>query len=411
MLTNLTIVDWILLGALLCAFIVQVYFYARYMCAPARCMRKNKNAKNQESVEDGPAPGVTVILAAHNESYNLSQYLQALLTQDWPEYEVIVVDDGSEDDTRIVVESYMVRDARVHMTFVPKGARVRSTKKLAITLAAKAAKYDYLLLTDADCVPESNQWIREMMRGFGDLQSDNVQCTKDIVLGFGAYFCEKGHINRLVRFDTLFNGLHYLGAALCGHPYMGVGRNLAYRKSLFFESGGFTRQMTNRAGDDDLFVNHVATKENTAVVLSRESFTWSPAKKTMKEWWQQKRRHLSVSPAYKRSTQFRLALEPITRGLFYALVIAVIVMYWPQDCIQSLIHGRAPIINLQMLILPLVALGLFLVRWMLQTIVLNVSARRMGQYRFGMFSVLWFDIVLPLVNLWMLIIPRKRFKW
>ena len=343
--------------------------------------------------------GVSVILSAHNEGDNLSNYLQALLTQDWPEYEVIVVDDESEDNTRAVVESYMVRDPRLRMTFVPYGARVGSTKKLALTLAAKAAKYDYLLLTDADCVPESNQWIREMMKGFAPVEKGE-QKSKDIVLGFSPYFAEKGHVNKLMRYDTLFNGLHYLGAALCGHPYMGVGRNLAYRKELFFESGGFTKLMTTMAGDDDLFVNHVATKANTAVVLSRESYTWSLTKKTMKEWWQQKRRHLSVSPAYKSITQFRLVLEPLSRGLFYGMVIAMLVLY------------RPPMI-LEVPSLPfLVALGLFLVRWILQTVILNVSARRMGLRRFGMFSVLWFDIALPLVNLWMLVVPRRyKNKW
>ena len=398
MVKDLNIVDWILLSSLLGVFLAQVYFYARYMCAPARRIRKDKKAKSQEQSDESKTPGVSVVLAAHNESYNLSQYLQALLTQDWPEYEVIVVDDGSEDDTRAMVESYMVRDPRVHMTFVPYGARVLSTKKLAITLAAKAAKYDYLLLTDADCVPESNQWIREMMKGFE---------KADVILGFGAYFWEKGHINRLVRYDTLFNGLHYLGAALCGHPYMGVGRNLAYRKSLFFESGGFTHQMTNRAGDDDLFVNHVATKQNTAVVLSRESFTWSPAKKTLKEWWQQKRRHISVSPSYRQSTQVRLTLEPLTRGLFYVLVLVVLIRFgWSIKGIGTILHP-----SIHDIIMAGTALLLFFVRWILQTSVLNTSARRMGQKQFSMFTVLWFDIVLPLVNLWMLVVPRRRFKW
>ena len=325
-----------------------------------------------------------MVLAAHNESYNLSQYLQALLTQDWPEYEVIVVDDGSEDNTREVLESYMVRDPRLHMTFVPSGARVGSTKKLALTLAAKAAKYDYLLLTDADCCPESNQWIASMMAGFEE--------GKDVVLGFSPYFEETGHINRLVRYDTLFNGLHYLGAALCGHPYMGVGRNLAYRKALFFSSGGFTHLMNSRAGDDDLFVNHVANGQNTAVVLNRESYTWSLSKKTMKEWWQQKRRHISVSPEYKQSTKTRLAMEPIFRGLFYAMVI-----YW--------------IVRYQLSLISLAAVGLFFIRWIIQTAILNTSARRMGLKGFNMFSVLWFDIALPLVNLWMLIIPKKQTKW
>ena len=379
---SFSIVDWTLLGILLGLFLVQVYWYSRYMASPARRIRKDKkNAKmaNDQMVNE---PGVSVILAAHNESDNLSQYLQALLTQDYPQYEVIVVDDGSEDETRAVVESYMVRDPRLHLTFVPYGARVSSTKKLALTLAAKASQYDYLLLTDADCVPESNQWIRSMVTGF--------QANKEIVLGFGAYFYDKGHVNRLVRFDTLFNGLHYLGAALCGHPYMGVGRNLAYRKSLFFESGGFTHMMGNRSGDDDLFVNYVATKANTAVVLNRESYTWSPAKKTMKEWWQQKRRHLSVSPNYRLGTKIRLALEPISRGLFYAMLIVIGVHY--------------PVISI-----PFVAaVGLFLVRWWLQTAVLNVSARRMGLHRFSMWSVLWFDITLPLVNLYMLIVPQRK---
>lgn len=384
-LDNLTILDWVFLGTLCLLFLLQFYFYVRYMAAPARRMRKKSGVSDQDSEQ----PGVSVIVCAHNESENLSNYLQALLTQDYPKYEVIVVDDGSEDNTRDVIEQYMVNDSRLHMTFVPYGARVGSTKKLALTLGAKAAQYDYLLLTDADCTPESSRWIRSMMAGFAD--------NKALVLGFGAYFYEKGHINRLMRYDTLFNGLHYLGAALCGHPYMGVGRNLAYKKSLFFESGGFTRLMTNKAGDDDLFVNHVATKANTAVVVSRDSFTWSLAKKTMKEWWQQKRRHISASPAYRTGTKARLAFEPITRGLFYLAVLGTI--------LYQLFVAHSP------LSIPLLAaVGLFLFRWILQTAILNVSARRMGLHRFHMMSVLWFDITLPLVNLYMLIIPKK-YKW
>ena len=380
---HLHIVDYILLGALTVLFLGQFYFFVRYLCAPARKMRRSRKSNEESQMLE--QPGVSVVLCAHNEAYNLSQYLQALLSQDYPEYEVIVVDDGSEDETRAIVESYMVRDPRLHMTFVPLGARVGSTKKLALTLAAKAAQYDYLLLTDADCVPESEHWIREMVKGF--------EGGKDIVLGFGAYFSEHGHLNRLVRFDTLFNGLHYLGAALCGHPYMGVGRNLAYRKSFFFEMGGFTHLMTNRAGDDDLFVNHVATKRNTAVVINRDATTWSLSKKTLKEWWQQKRRHVSVSPNYRLGTKMRLALEPMTRGLFYALTLYILLTY-------------------QVSVVSLAALGLFFLRWLLLTAIMNVSARRIGMKRFCMASVLWFDIALPLVNLYMLIVPkRKNLKW
>ena len=386
----LDIIDWVLTGATGLLFLLQFYWYCRYEAAPARKMRKDKK-KDQTVME---SPPVSVVLCAHNESDNLSHYLQALLTQDYPVYEVIVVDDGSEDETRAVVERYMVHDSRLKMTFVPYGARVGSTKKLALTLAAKAAQYDYLLLTDADCRPESDQWIASMMRGFGDGGKQ-----RDIVLGFGAYFVERGHVNRLERYDTLFNGLHYLGAAICGHPYMGVGRNLAYRKSLFFESGGFSHLMTNKAGDDDLFVNHAATRTNTGVVMNRESYTWSLSKKTMKEWWQQKRRHLSVAPAYRTSTKWRLLFEPMTRGLFYASVLAVLILAFAV---------RPRMISL---ITVCAAGGFFLLRWMTQALVLNVSARRMGVGRFGIFTILWFDIVLPLVNLWMLTVPKRMKKW
>lgn len=400
---DLNTTDYVLLGALGLLFLAQLYFYARYMAAPARLIRRDKKANSQKQTANSSAetPGVSVIIAAHNERYNLSQYLQALLSQDWPTYEVIVVDDGSEDETRAIVESYMVNDPRLRMTFVPYGARVRSTKKLALTLGAKAAKYDYLLLTDADCVPESPHWIHEMMTGFeGQQPMANGEQPAQIVLGFSPYFCTKGHINRLVRFDTLFNGLHYLGAALCGHPYMGVGRNLAYRKELFFESGGFTHLMTNIAGDDDLFVNRVATPQNTAVVLSRNSYVWSLAKTNLREWLQQKRRHLSVSPEYKTATKIRLTLEPITRGLFYLALIAAIA--WSFYSLSSG-EGRGEVLY--------IALLLFLLRWIIQTAVINISARRMGLKGFNMFSILWFDIVLPLINLWMLILPKRSNKW
>ena len=167
------------IGLLSVLFIVQVYFYARYMCAVARRLRREKQSGDSCSPES-QTPGVSVILSAHNEGENLSNYLQVLLTQDWPEYEVIVVDDESEDNTRAVIEQYMIHDPRLRFTFVPYGARVGSTKKLALTLAAKSARYDYLLLTDADCVPESHHWIREMMQG-----------KKDIVLGFSPYLRRK----------------------------------------------------------------------------------------------------------------------------------------------------------------------------------------------------------------------------
>lgn len=386
-----TLLDYCLLGAAAVLLLYQVYFYSRYIAAVPRALRRSRRRQSGEQTSDTPRQGVSVIICARNEEENLRDYLQALLTQDYPEYEIIVVNDESQDHTREAVEWYMVRDPRVRMTFVPMDARVGSTKKLALTLGAKSARYDILLLTDADCRPASPHWISRMVEPF-----DNPDTQ--IVLGFGAYFRRPTALNRLIQYDTLFNGLHYLGAALTGRPYMGVGRNLAYRKPFFFQSGGFTGLMRVMAGDDDLFVNRVATHRNTAVVVSPDSFTWSVPKDSLSDWLRQKRRHLSVSPHYRLLTRLHLGLEPLTRGLTYALVIAVGVLY---------ALGYASLWTL------LAVLGAFLVRAVLQLAVLYTARHRM----FGAgqpLCILWHDIILPLISLYMLLtapLHRTKPRW
>lgn len=373
---NLDIVDYCLYGALGLVLLYQIYFVLRYL---GGILYQRKSLALSEQ------PGVTVVVCARNEQDNMDAYLQSLLTQDYPTFEVIVVDDGSEDATGDVIESYAQQDKRLRHTFVPRNANVGSTKKLGLTLAAKAAQYDYLLLTDADCCPESSHWISSMMAGF-------AKPGTEIVLGYGAYFPRQTALNRLIRFDTLINGLHYLGAAATRSPYMGVGRNLAYRKDVFFQSGGFTHHMMVRSGDDDLFVNSVATRRNTAVVTVPESVTWSLPKTSLAEWLQQKRRHLSVSPRYKTQSKLHLGLEPVTRGLFYALIIILAVLGGPLGWIVA---GSA-----------------YLLRMALIWLIVNLGAKRMGQPYVGL-ELIVYDIVLPLTNLYMMIsLPFRRVvKW
>lgn len=359
---NITVTEIVLLSVLLAGWIYQMYFFLRFM----RPFRANKEISEQCNL-----PGVSVIICAHNEADNLSNYLRAILLQDYPLYEVIVVDDGSMDMTRLVVERYHQTDDRVHCTFVPTDARVMSTKKLGITLAAKAAKYDYLLLTDADCVPASNQWIKKMVAPF------IANPKTEIVLGYGAYFENKTILNRIIEYDTIFNAMHFLGCARSHRPYMGVGRNLAYKKEMFFRTGGFSDQMTTRSGDDDLLVNKVANRENTAVVTDAEAATWSVPKKTFVEWWMQKKRHLSVSNHYTLRSRLHLGWEPLTRGVFYvALVITLIVGGW---------LARA------------IAFVLWLLRLLIQAVCVNVQAHTWKHKGFSIGLILW-DIVLPICN-------------
>jgi len=361
-----------LAGALLLLFVWQLYFYVRYMAAPAR---RNRQLRKRPLPRPESWPGVSVIVSARNEETNLKNYLQALLEQDYETFEVIVVNDGSEDNTAMVLEEYRAKYPRLHVTFVPLEARVTSSKKLALTLAVKAATYDYLLLTDADCVPESNHWIREMVMGM------SASPATQMVLGYSPYFPAKDGVNRIIRFETLFNGLHYMGRALAGHPYMGVGRNMLYSKQLFLNQKGFAGLLFLRSGDDDLFVNKVSTHGNTTVVCHAEALTWSLPKTTFHEWIMQKRRHLSVSPYYKSSTRMVLGLESLMRGLWYvALLVAVI---WGGMWLRAL------------------AGLLFVVRLMMQMGIINRSARQLGEKPFGL-EIVWYDICLPLLTAFLL---------
>ena len=371
----LTITLLVIIGV---AFIHQIYFYLRYLRLGGKV--------TSQTDSDVQLPAVSVIVCAHNEYDNLQDYLSILLEQDYPCYEVIVVDDSSEDGSDLLLERWSRQYGNLYHTFVPRGARVLSNKKLALTIGIKAAHYDYLLLTDADCRPESKHWIREMMKGFSNEQTE-------LVLGFSPYFEKKGLLNHIIGYDTLFNGLQYMGMARAGKPYMGVGRNLAYKRETFFSVGGFKGLLGNRAGDDDLFVNRIANAANTVVVNNPNSIVWSVPKTTWREWFHQKRRHLSVSPQYRTRSKIQVTLEPLSRGIFYASLLI------------SAIVGSIELIS--------IALALFLLRLLVQLIIINVSARRLNMRGYSL-GLIAYDIILPLITLYMMLtqpLQKKPLYW
>ena len=360
------------------AFLQQIYFYLRYIRKGAKVSLSSQENTNQ--------PAVSVIVCAHNEYNNLQDYLSILLAQDYPCYEVIVVDDSSEDGSELLLERWSRQYTNLYHTFVPRGTRILSSKKLALTIGIKAAHYEYILLTDADCRPESKYWIQEMMKGFENEQTE-------LVLGFSPYFEKKGLLNRIISYDTLFNGLQYMGMARAGKPYMGVGRNLAYKRNTFFSTGGFKGLLSNRAGDDDLFVNRIANAANTVVVNNPNSIVWSVPKTTWREWFHQKRRHLSVSPQYRTRSKIQVTLEPLSRGIFYSCVLA------------SAIVGSIELIS--------IALALFLLRLLVQLLTINISARRLNMRKYGL-GVIIYDIILPLISLYILLtqpLQKKPLYW
>lgn len=265
----------------------------------------------------GETKPVSVIICARNESKNLQRFLPAVLDQAYPEYEVIVVNDCSWDDSGEYLEAAEKEYPRLRVVNIQEQEKYKHGKKFAITLGIKAAKHDRLLFTDADCRPASRNWLTNMQYNFRD--------GKEIVLGYGAYERMPGFLNKLIRFDTAFIAMQYFGFALGGNAYMGTGRNLAYRKDLFFRNKGFARHNHLPSGDDDLFVNENATSANTAIEVQPDSFTYSLPKERFADWFNQKVRHTTTSKYYKAGHRFQLFLAGICPLLVWLSLIALLV--------------------------------------------------------------------------------------
>jgi len=379
-----SLIELIAFGVLCLAFFYQLYFYLRYMNGVLRLRSRINKDKISFLTEQPP---VSVIICAKDEADNLRQFLPFILQQEYPDFEVIVINDGSTDETQTLLNNLSVEYQNLRTTFVPVGARNLSTKKLGLTLGIKAAKNELLLFTDADCMPEDNMWIARMARNFTP--------ETDFILGYGAYLNKKGFLNRLITYDTLFIALQYMGMAIARKPYMGVGRNLAYRKNTFFINKGFASNLNLISGDDDLFVNKASNKRNTKVEIAPDSITWSEPNKTFSGWFYQKERHLSVSSYYKASSKFRLSLEPFTRGLFYAALIL------------SFVVGN--------LITLIASAVLFITRLILQLAIVNKSSAHFGERKY-LLTLPVFDIFLPLVSLYILTVGRitsrgKSVRW
>ncbi|MBC7745248.1 MAG: glycosyltransferase [Flavobacterium sp.] len=260
---------------------------------------------------------LSVIICARNEERNLVKNLPLVLEQEYINYEVVVVNDCSSDGSEQVLRQLSLQYPHLKVLTIEEHNRYKHGKKFAVTLGIKAAKNELLLFTDADCWPAGKQWLRIM--------SSNFIAGTQIVLGYSPYQKLSGFINNLIRFETFFTALNYLSFALSGQPYMGVGRNLAYTKSLFFKGKGFASHMHILSGDDDLFVNQNATHSNTVIEIHPDAQVWSEPKNSFKNYFKQKLRHQGAGRMYKNAHKLTLTLQAGSAIVFYTGLIILII--------------------------------------------------------------------------------------
>ncbi|MFN8209987.1 MAG: glycosyltransferase [Bacteroidales bacterium] len=338
---------------------LQLFYYLWYYLAPALY---------KPAVEVPSEKPVSVIICARNEAENLRNFLPSVLEQDYPSFEVIVVNDCSEDGTDDVLGEFLVKYPELKVSSINKDPRFTHSKKFAQFIGVKAAENEILLFTDADCTPVSKDWIRSMSACF--------TTGKEFVLGYGGYAREKGLLNSYIRYETLFIALQYLGMAIRSVPYMGVGRNLAWLRQVFFRNKGYGAHNHIASGDDDLFVNANATGNTTAVEFSHRSHTRSVPARTIEGWIKQKQRHLTTAGYYRPLHKVLLVLEPFSRLLFYTFFIVLLsgLHFWPY------------------------VLAIFETRLIIQHIVFFLGSRRLNEGGL-MPVVMLFDIFAPLINI------------
>jgi glycosyltransferase involved in cell wall biosynthesis len=365
-LSILVLICFVLIG-------IQILYLSLFLFAFSR--KDNAGLQKPKSV--------SVILCAHDEEHNLKELVPLLLAQDHPEFEIIIVEDRSNDGSY----DYLLQATQEHsilkMVRVANKPEYINGKKFGITLGIRAAKYDWLLFTDADCRPDSKHWITRMTGRYNDYTQ--------FVLGFSPYRKTDGFLNAFIRFESLLTGIQCFGMALLGRPYMGVGRNLAYTKSLFLQSKGFNNYLGVTGGDDDLFVNLHATRLNTQVCIGQDATTLSNPKNSWSDFMNQKLRHLFAGKHYKFSDKMILGLFMISWLLTWFLVLPVIFFAQP--------------------IWPL--LFTFLLRWGLLVWLLHKASHRLGG-QFEAWKTPLLDFIFPfyylVTGLRALVVKRIRWK-
>ncbi len=304
---------WIIFFYAFCAVIaIQVFYYLYFFSRLAFYKEPLR-----ENTHEHP---VSVVICARDEADNLSKNLPGVLVQDYKTtHEVIIVNDNSADEGRYVIDEFQKSFKNINHIHLTQEAKMISGKKFPLSIGIKSAKYEIVLLTDADCTPASEFWMQKIQDAYDD--------DTEIVLGYGAYHKRPGLLNTLIRFETFHTAIQYLSYALAGKPYMGVGRNLSYKKDVFLRNKGFSSINQIPSGDDDLFINQVATKKNTAIVIDHEAHTISEAKKRWSDWMRQKYRHYTTGKYYKPVHKFLLGLYSMSLFLIYPLLAVSIIFF------------------------------------------------------------------------------------
>lgn len=386
-----TIIIYSLSVCLAIATVVEVIHYLLIDTSILQYEYKQKHSKKHNPSSDSAVkttgtsalPGVSVIIYARYDAENICNFLPLVLEQQYPDYEVILVNDGRMDEeTSLAVLTLQKQYPRLYTTHIPDETKIISHKKLAITIGVKAARNDILIFTDTGCRPYTPHWIEELVKTYTP--------ETDIVLGYGACLQYKNSfVSKMIALDTLVTAMKYIGIASHIQPYMGVGRNMSYRKSFFMDNKGFAGHLHVAFGDDALFINHFATRKNTAVQPSLVAKTITIPKISFANWYFQKLHLLLYTYTnYTRQSKWVISVEPLARCIFWLSSVLLLTLF----------HSSAYLL--------IATITTVFLKLLVQTVIINKTSHYYKESGFNPILIMMYDIILPIINLYIMTIGR-----
>ena len=377
---NLSFILLIVFGV--CLVIQLLFHWAQF--SKVAFYKRNARPKLDEELE--PA---SIVLCARDAYEYLTELIPVLLNQDYPDFEIVVVNDCSDDETEEYLKDLERREPRVKPVQLKQHLNFFNGKKFPLSMGIKSAQNDLIVLTDFNCMPVNDQWLRSVVNRYNH--------QTEIVIGYSPYVQKKGSLNHLMRFDALQNGLLYLSAALNHHAYMGIGKNLSYRKELFYRNQGFISHYTTTVGEDDLFINKVSTKKNTEVLIDAENGILTTPTSSFKLWMRQKSSRYSTVSKYDGRSRLMLSLFYGSQLLFYASFIALIAL-----CAKPafVITGGAAFY------IPILVF-FFLLRFGSQMIIYHKASKRLGEK--GLLpGLIVYDFLFAFLSPWLRLMGRMN---
>ena len=348
-------------------------FYLFLFRIPYKHLKTEKEHKNIEAKRQSEFPEISIIITAKNKEKVLKENLPFILKQDYPNFQVVVVNNGSTDNTQAVLNEFSNTYSNLYITYIPVDAEKINDKKLALTIGVKAAKYDILLFTEADCKPSSDKWVNEYAKKF--------YLGKEVVIGICQFKIKKGFFRKFILFDNLLFTIGYSSFALLNKPYTGIGRNMAYRKNLFFDNKGFSSLLNIEHGEDSLFLNKIARKNNTSLILSPESMVISDVVNCLSTWRSIKTKHLITKKHLAGYKTNLLSIEVFSRYGFHLLFLILFIL---------------AILN-NSIILIIIASILYFIRYFVQMNIINKTSKLFNAGKFY-FSLPLLDLGVPIMN-------------